>query len=425
MTKKKNWSILVVDDDERNRSLMSAILVNTGYVVDTAQDGNEAIEKISDFKPDIILLDVVLPGMSGYDVCAKLKNDPETGRIPIVLVTALTDPDARIRGFDAGANEYLMKPIDAREMLCRVRNLLRIKEFEDLLQEHNELLQDRIKEKVREIKEFHLESIYRLTLVAEYKDTETADHIRRVGRYVGILAKELGYSDARSELMAVASPMHDIGKIGIPDNILLRTALLTQQEREIKEQHTIIGWKMLAGSASSDILKTAATIALTHHERWDGLGYPRGLRGEEIPIEGRILKLADKYDPLRCERPYKATSDHQGAFDILARGDGRTLPGHFDPRVMEAFKDLHGTFNDIFEQGKECPAAASAGEWDLPAVHAVGHPLATPDFLRGYRENQPVEPPPAGAGGSLQERDLPRIPHSSPGGSRGISIRRD
>lgn len=373
MDSDKNSRILIVDDEAQNRMLMSEILANAGYSVDTARDGSEAIDKIGGFRPDIIFLDIMMPGLNGYDVCARLKSDPETSHIPVVLATSLSDLNARIRGLDAGANDFLVKPVDAREVVSRVRNLVRVKEFDDFLLKHNALLQEQVLEKTREIKEFHLETIYRLTLMAEYKDPGTAAHVRRVGKYVGALAKQLGHSEERAELMAFASPMHDIGKIGIPDSILLRPSLLTQQEREIMQHHSIIGWKMLTGS-SSEIMKSAATFALTHHERWDGLGYPRGLRGGDIPIEGRILALVDQYDALRSERPYKTAIDHQRSFNIIVCGDGRTMPGHFDPKVLEAFKDMHRTFSDIFDHSREHAALPAEGELPLSALSgADGH----------------------------------------------------
>jgi len=298
---------------------------------------------------DLVLLDVMMPGMDGFEVCGIIKDNPGMNHIPVVMVTALTDKKSRLRGLEAGANDFLNKPIDGLELLVRTKNLLRIKEFEDFLKDHNKILSSQVAEKTLQLRESFIDSIYCLTRAAERRDDDTASHIKRTSHYTRFLVREIGCADEDVETFFYASPMHDIGKIGIPDHILLKTAPLTKEEFEIIKTHTTIGAGILSGG-NSPIMAAAERFAVHHHERWDGTGYPAGLKKEEIPLEGRIFNIVDIYDALRSRRPYKLPFTHERAFSIIAEGDGRTLPGHFDPLVLEAFKDNHRQFDEIFEE---------------------------------------------------------------------------
>ena len=344
--------ILVVDDEERNRRLLVAMLEAEGYTALEAADGPQALELARESPPDLVLLDIMMPGMDGYEVAQQLKADAATTAIPVVMVTALDDRESRLRGLEAGAEEFVTKPVDRNELRVRVKNLLRLKEFGDFLADHNRILEAQVKERTRQLTSSYRETIATMARAASYKDEETGAHVARISFYTVELAQALGLDAQFRDTVHYASPMHDVGKIAIPDAILGKPGKFEAHEWEIMKTHAGLGAKLLRGT-DSPYLVMGAEIAQAHHERWDGGGYPLGLAGEAIPLAARIMNICDQYDALRSKRPYKPALTHDKALEIITVGDGRTQPSHFDPAVLEAFKSCVGRFRDIFEAHSE------------------------------------------------------------------------
>jgi len=358
--------ILLVDDEETNLNLLNSLCHKMGYDCLTAHNGSQAVEAATSQNPDLIMMDVIMPQMDGFEATRKLKSDPATSHIPIIMVTAASSRDDKIKGIASGANDFITKPVDVQELSLRIKNNLKIKEYHDFLKNYSLTLEQQVKERtvklenalqqrdqaVDKIKAGYIDTIFRLTLAAEYKDGHTGNHIRRTSYYAKILTLELGLDKEFAETIYYAMPMHDIGKVGIPDAILMKPGPLTSEEWQIMKEHTTIGSRILKGSQSG-ILNLAQQIALTHHERWDGSGYPQKLSGEQIPLVGRIASVVDQYDAIRSQRTYKSRMDHRQTLRILTEGDDRSHPGHFDPGIMEIFRKRHQDFEEIYRAHAE------------------------------------------------------------------------
>ncbi len=341
--------ILVVDDEARNVKLIETLLQVQGYATISAGNGTEALAMALSEQPDLILLDVMMPDMDGFETVARLKADPRTRPVPVIMVTALDDRDSKLRALDAGAEEFLSKPIDRADLTVRVRNLLRLKEYGDFLADHSRILEVQVKERTAQLEEAYRDTVFTLVRAAEQKDEETGHHIRRISHYCKLLAEGMNLPADFSDLIFHASPMHDIGKIGIADHVLLKPGSFTAEEWTVMRTHCTLGAKILA-SGTSPYTRMGAEIALNHHERWDGSGYPSGLTGEAIPLAARIMQICDVYDALRSKRPYKQPIDHARCVEIITRGDGRVEPEHFDPAVLGAFALQADAFAAIYAQ---------------------------------------------------------------------------
>jgi putative two-component system response regulator len=334
-------SILMVDDEEANLQLLRRILEPAGFTnLRSTTEPEEVLPLCLEDRPDLVLLDVVMPGKDGFEILSALREQlGEEEYLPVLILTSDHSAEAKRRGLSAGAQDFLTKPLSPAEVRLRVRNLLETRFLHLALQEHNRDLEERVRRRTAELEEAHRQILARLARAAEFRDDETGEHTRRVGRMAGAIAEELGLDAEEVELIHRVAPLHDVGKIGIPDDILLHPGELSQEEIEIMRSHTTIGGDLMAGSEIL-LLQIAEQIARTHHEWWDGNGYPLGLAGEEIPIAGRIVAVADTFDALSHRRPYKPAWSVGDAWDEIERKAG----SHFDPAVVEAFKTvLHAT----------------------------------------------------------------------------------
>ncbi len=342
--------ILVVDDDIYVLDSITKLLKEYGYSVVACKSGDEAMNVFQKDDINIVLTDIKMPGISGIELLERVHAfDSE---LPVILMTAYADLDVAIAAIKQGAFDFITKPCKAEHLFHTVQKAVRFIHLLQLEKDYTHKLEDNVMTQTQELSSLSKEIIYRLTSVAEFRDTDIGAHIARMGIYANKIAESLNMPTDFINKISYASPLHDIGKIGIPDNILLKPGRLTGEEFEIMKSHSAIGERILSGSADS-VIQLSASIALNHHERWDGTGYPNGLKGEDIPIEGRIVIVCDQYDALRSKRPYKATLSHHEVVKIITEGDGRTMPGHFDPAVLDLFKELTPTFEEIYNANQD------------------------------------------------------------------------
>ncbi len=326
--------IMVVDDDPQNLRYLTRILADAGYgALRVTSEPRQVLAIFAEFRPDLILLDLHMPEMDGFEIMEALRPwIPEESYLPILVLTGDGSLENKERALAAGAMDFLTKPFNATEARLRIRNLLATRQLHLQLQDHNQLLEARVEERTAELERARVEILERLARAAEYRDDDTGEHTRRVGELSAALARVLGCPEDEVQLIARAAPLHDIGKIGIPDAVLLKPGKLTPEEFDVMRTHAAIGARILSGS-DVPLLRLAAAISISHHERWDGSGYPEGIAGEGIPLVGRIVAVSDIYDALTHSRPYKPAWPVEDALAEIRAQAGLQL----DPGVVEAF----------------------------------------------------------------------------------------
>ena len=353
-------SILVVDDNLQGQKMMCQVLNRKGYETISAPDGQTALGMISAASPDLVLLDIKMPGIDGFEVASRIKWNPETSNIPVILMTGLDTVENHVKAMDIGVDDYISKTATHAEIIARIRAHLKVKQLNDQMKAYQQNLEtqvalrtDQLNQALEKLKESSLDTIFKLTAASEFRDNETGAHIKRMSHYSALIAKKMGLKDKTVEAILYAAPMHDIGKIGIPDKILLKPGKLNATEWEIMKKHTTIGADILKGSKTG-FAPLGKIIALTHHEKWDGSGYPCGLKGRKIPLVGRIVALADVFDALTSKRPYKEAFSIEKSHRIIEQGRGT----HFDPVVLDAFFSIQDeifTIKEKYQDEKQSP----------------------------------------------------------------------
>jgi len=332
--------ILAVDDDTTSLHLLAGFLRQQGFLkVMTAEDGLQAWELFREAEVKLVILDLLMPGHDGYWFLERLSIERPELFVPVIVISGSSDGQSKVRALSLGARDFITKPFDLVEVMARIENMIELKYSYDYLKNQNQQLEDLVRRRTEELHSTFREALNSLSAAVEYHNKETGQHLRRIREFTKILAQGAGLSQTRAEALADASVMHDIGKIGIPDSILLKDGPLTPEEWEVMKNHTVIGADILSGY-SSGLLKTASQIALYHHEKWNGQGYPRGLSGQKIPLEGRIVALCDTYDALISWRLYKPAWPLEAAVECIASDQGKS----FDPELVKIFLDKQHEF---------------------------------------------------------------------------------
>ncbi|MBI2381936.1 MAG: response regulator [Gammaproteobacteria bacterium] len=348
--------ILIVDDNPTNLSVLGELLEAQGFSIMAALSGEAGLAIAERKRPDLVLMDVQMPGgWNGYETCQHLRQDPRLARVPVLFLSAQSGTESKVTGFAAGGMDYVSKPFQAEELLARIRTHLELYRLREHLEDEVALKTEALRQVLDQLEQSYTECLELLSLAGEYRDLETGAHTRRIGAYSAAIARILGWSEAECRHIEQAAPLHDIGKISIPDRILLKEGPLDAAEWTIMQTHAAAGARLLRSHSSSPVFEMAAEIAECHHERFDGTGYPRGLRGEEIPLAARITTLVDVYDALRSRRPYKDGMAHEAALRILREGDHRFHPRHLDPALLALLDEHHGLLARIFEEQPEGP----------------------------------------------------------------------
>ena len=374
--------ILFVDDEPNFLDGLRRMLSRQRQIWDMhfVNGVDEAEGKMREMDFDAVVSDVMMPLRDGFSLLASIRETERTKDVPVIMLTGLKERDLKRRALEMGATDLLNKPVEQEDLVVRLDSVLRLKSYQDEIKAQNALLEQKVRERTRQLMDSRLEIIWRLGATAEFRDEETGNHVVRVGCYCRVIAEAMGMERDFAETLFIASPLHDIGKIGIPDSILLKKGRLTAEEWEVMKKHTVIGAKILQLDSklmraflwwngndrngttwsSNPVLEMASSIALNHHERWDGKGYPRGLAGEDIPLESRIVAIADVYDALRSERPYKTAFSELDTLRIMREEVGR----HFDPQIYAYFEKSLDEFRSIRSQfADEIGAEAQAQQF--------------------------------------------------------------